>query len=428
MRNRKKRLEAGHPWVYRSEIETVLGDPQTGDVVKIKNHQGHVLGQGFYHETSQIAVRVATYDPSEKVDAKWFRSRVSAAFAYRKRFLKDTSACRAVYGEADGLPGLIVDKYNDIAVVQILSSAMDKRRDWIALTLRDVLGVKGIYERSDAATRLREGLSEQVGCLWGTCDETVTIFENGLRFEVDIVRGQKTGHFFDQRDNRLAIAPLVRFASDEKPRPDQRFDPDEVPIKRAQGASSGRIGAQVLDCFSHTGGFGIHAAHFGAGKVIMVDQSDVAMQAARRNAALNDLDDHCEFVVANVFDLLREYEKAETLFDVVILDPPAFAKNRASIDNALRGYRDINLRALRIIKDNGFLVTASCSSHVTQEMWKETIAEAAMDAHKLLRLIEYRSAAKDHPQLIGMAENDYLKFAMYQVQTRSVKGTSSHTK
>ncbi len=423
MRNRKRRLEAGHPWIYRSEIHTVLGEPVTGDVVTIKNHQGHFLGRGFYHETSQLAVRLATYDPNEKIDEKWLRRRVSAAFAYRKRFLRDTSACRAVYGEADGLPGLIVDKYGLTAVVQILSSAMDTRRDWIAPVLRDVLGVTAVYERSDAPARKLEGLEERVGCLYGDCPETVTITENGLRFAVDIVHGQKTGHFFDQRENRMAIAPLVRFAADEKPRPDQQYmAPDEgQALTRSSRESDSRRGAEVLDCFSHTGGFAIHAAHFGAASVTLVYQSDMAMEAAKQNAVLNGVADRCVFSVANVFDLLREYEKEGRTFDVVILDPPAFAKNRASVDNALRGYRDINLRALRIIKENGFLVTASCSSHVTPDLWKDTIAQAAVDAHKVLRLIEFRSAAKDHPQLIGMAENDYLKFAMYQVETRSFR-------
>ena len=412
---RKRRLEEGHPWVFRTEIEMMKGDPKTGDVVVLRNHQGHFLAQGFYHETSQIAVRIASYDATEKINASWIKNRVKAAFAYRKRFLRDTGACRVIYGEADGLPGLIVDKYGKTAVVQILSSAMEMRRDVIIPSLIDVLHVESIYERSDARTRVQEGLEERTGLLYGECDDVITITENGLSFAVDIVHGQKTGHFFDQRENRLALAPIVRFAADEKPRPDWHYA-NKAPHEDPQ---EGRIGASVLDCFCHTGGFGVHAAHFGARSVTFVDQSAQALASAKHNAVLNQVDDVCEFVEANVFDLLRQYEKEQRRFDVVILDPPAFAKGKSGLEGAVRGYRDINLRGLKLVKENGFLVTASCSSPVSRSLFQEIIQEAAVDAHKILRLVEWRGVAKDHPQRLGMAENDYLKFAIYQVNSRS---------
>ncbi len=417
-RSRKRRLEAGHPWIFRSEIAEIRGRAETGDIVTIHNHQGHYLASGFFHESSQIAVRVASYTQSEKIDASWLRRKVTAAWALRKRMLAHTDYCRALYGEADGVSGLIVDKYGTVAVVQILSAAMDLRRDMIVSVLREVLGVAAVYERSDTPVRALEGLEERTGCLFGDCPDQVEIQEHGLKLLVAIAAGQKTGHFFDQRENRQAIAPLVRWAVHEKPRPDQRYQEGRETLS-GNNPSASRQGAEVLDCFCHTGAFALHALHYGAERVTAVDLSETAIAGARQNAERNGLSGRCEFVVANVFDTLREYEQEERRFDVVILDPPAFAKSRGAREAALRGYKEINLRALKLIRPSGFLVTASCSFHVSRDDWRAVIAEAALDVRKILRQIEERGAAPDHPQLVGMPENDYLKFAIYQVLDRA---------
>ncbi|KYP79523.1 class I SAM-dependent rRNA methyltransferase [Ferroacidibacillus organovorans] len=413
-KDRRKRLEAGHPWIYQNEIASVKGDPVTGDAVVIRNHQGHGLGAGFYHAESQIGVRIASYDSTETLNDAWLKRTLTKAWLHRKRFLAQTSSCRAAFGEADYLPGLIVDKYGDVAVIQVLSAAMELRKDAIVRAVRDVLSVTCVYERSDAPVRALEGLAESVGPLYGECEDVVEIKENGLSFIVDIAEGQKTGHFFDQRENRAALASLVRFAAAEKPRTDLRYHEGGAAL-----AHAARSGATVLDCFSHTGGFSVHALHYGAAHVTTVDASEKAIEAAARNIKKNELEDRSTRLVANAFDLLREYERDKKTFDVVILDPPAFAKNRAAVPGALRGYKEINLRALKLIPDGGFLVTASCSSPITREAWHAVIEEAAVDAHKLLRLIDDRSAGADHPRRIGMPESDYLKFSVFQVQSRS---------
>lgn len=407
-------MEDGHPWIYQNEIASVKEDPKTGDAVVIRNHQGHGLGVGFYHAQSQIGVRIASYDPKETLNDAWLKRTLTKAWLHRKRFLPQTASCRAAFGEADDLPGLVVDKYGDVAVIQVLSAAMELRKDAVVRAVRDVLGVTCVYERSDAPVRALEGLADAVGPLYGECADVVEIKENGLTFLVDIAEGQKTGHFFDQRENRAALAPLVRFAASEKPRADLRYR--EGASEVAHGA---RTGATVLDCFSHTGGFSVHALHYGAAHVTAVDASEKAIEAAARNIRINHLEERSTMLVANAFDLLREYEREKKRFDVVILDPPAFAKNRAAIPGALRGYKEINLRALKLIPDGGFLVTASCSSPVSRAAWHEVIEEAAVDAHKLLRLIDDRSAGADHPRRIGMPESDYLKFSVYQVQSRA---------
>lgn len=412
-KNRRRRLEQGHPWIFRSEIARIEGEPDTGDVVVVKNHQGFVLGQGFYHAKSQIAVRLIAYTDKQKIDERWLRDKVKAAWQYRKRFLRSTASCRAVYGEADGIPGLIVDKYERVAVVQILSAAFAMRQDWVVKAVREVLGVSAVFERSDASVRELEGLAPAVGCLYGECPEAVEIKENGLTLVVDLLEGQKTGHFFDQMENRMALEPLVRWSTEEKPRPDQHYNEE-----RAE-RETGRRGADVLDCFSHTGAFAMHALKYGANSVTLVDYSERALEQAKINAERNGFLERCEFINANAFDYLRSAEKEARRFDVVILDPPAFAKTREAVDQALKGYKEINLRGLKLLKEGGFLVTASCSYHVSSEAWLNTIQAAAVDARKILRLVELRRAGKDHPQLFGMPENDYLKFAVFEVKTRA---------
>ncbi len=410
-RNRKRRLEQGHPWVYRSEIAEVRAQPHTGDVVVVKNHQGLEIARAFYHEQSQIALRIVTRDLSETVDRRWLRRRVAAAQDLRRRVAPEATAVRIVYGEADGVPGLIVDRYGSVAVVQILSAGMELRRDWIAPILTDVLGVTAVFERSDAPAREQEGLSARVGPLAGPCPESVEILENGVRMFVDIVHGQKTGHFLDQRENRAAIAPYVRFAADERARADLRYDP-----RLPENVNAGRRGARVLDCFCHTGGFGLCALAYGAAHVTAVDSSLHALETLEQNLARNGWEQRAELIEANAFDILRGFAADGRDFDVVILDPPAFAKHRSAVDAALRGYKEINLRALRLIRPGGFLLTASCSYPVTRELFTEAIAQAAADSHRTLRMIDFRGAARDHPALVAMPENEYLKFAIYQVQ------------
>lgn len=428
-KDRRRRLEAGHPWVYKSEIDALLGDPQTGDAVRVVNHQGHFLAWGFYHGTSQIAVRCGSYEESERLDHTWLRRKVLTAWNFRKRFLTQTASCRAIYGEADGIPGVIVDKYGETAVVQIQSAAFEMRRDALAEILCDVLRVTTLWERSDAPSRLLEGLDIRVGPLVGSPPKEVEIVENGVRFIVDLEDGQKTGHFFDQRENHAAIAPVVRWAVQERPRPDQRFiervrdgkeKQTETPLgqDKATGVSS-RQGARVLDLFCHTGGFALHALHYGASHVTAVDTSLHALESARKNMAVNGFVEHqYELLEGNAFDVLRDYAEAGARYDVVILDPPAFAKSRQAAEGALRGYKDIHLRAMKLLPEGGFLVTASCSSHVSQDDWLAAIAQAALDGRKQLRIIERRHAAVDHPVLLGMPENDYLKFAIFEVRSR----------
>jgi len=427
--DRKRRLEQGHPWVFSSEIMQVEGDPKPGDVVEIVNTSQHFLAKGYYNGQSQIAVRVLTYRQEEQIDGAFFRRRIEQAWQYRLRLLpdaRDAQACRIVFGEADFLPGLIVDKFESMVVLQCLSQGIERQKGAIVKAIRDVLRPTGIYERSDVSVREREGLEPIQGLLWGELENPIEISEHGLKMWVDIVDGQKTGYFFDQRENRAAIAPLVRFAADEKPRLDQRYRKvvdksgggGEGETDHRHSRAGGRRGADVLECFAHTGSFTVHACEYGANHVTCLDSSETAIEMARRNISLNGFDDRVDLIVANAFDQLRVYERDKRIFDVVILDPPAFAKSRSATDSALRGYKEINLRGMKLLKDGGFLVTSSCSSYVDREQWLGAIGEAAVDAHKILRQVEYRGAGKDHPQIVGVAEGDYLKFAMFEVRGR----------
>lgn len=387
-RNRKKRLEQGHPWVYASEIAQVQGnEPKPGDLVEIVNHQGAFLAIGYANPRSQIYARVLSYDAADVIDAAWFKRRLRQALAYRTRMLPDAVSCRLVYGEADFLPGLIVDRYAEVLVVQILSYGMERLKPMILEALLEVFAPSGVYLRNDVSVRRLEGLEESTGVWWGEVPQIVPITEHELRFSADVYKGQKTGYFFDQRDNRAAIAPFVP-------------------------------GGDVLDCFCHTGGFAVHAAHYGAVHVTGVDISDSALAAARDNAVANGLDQRIRFIAANAFDYLREAEHAGTSFDVVILDPPAFAKSKRALPGAIRGYKEINLRGLKLVRDGGFLVTASCSFHMRPDLFRETVLDAATDAHKILRLVHWAGAAKDHPEIAGVEEGHYLKFAIYQVHNR----------
>ena len=386
-RKRKKRLELGHPWVFQSEVDYIEGDFEPGDFVNVYNHQRHFLAKGYINPKSQMIVRVLTQNPNDEFNAHFFMNRIRQAWAYRERMLPGVRSCRAIYGEADFLPGLIVDKYEDVLVVQILSLGMEKRKEWILQALLDVFQPKAIYLRNDVHVRQLEGLKQEKGFWYGTCDTNVQIEENGVKYIVDIENGQKTGFFFDQRQNRAAIQPLITSES------------------------------TVLDCFTHTGSFMLNACLYGAKHVTAVDISEHAIETAKRNAALNGFT-NVQFVVANAFDYLRECVQEGKKWDVVIIDPPAFAKSAHAVPKALAGYKDINLNGLKLVKDGGFFVTASCSYHVHPDMFQAMVAEAAFDAKKILRQIHWSGAGYDHPKLLAADEGDYLKFAIYEVHSR----------
>lgn len=450
---RKKRLEQGHPWVYASEIDRLEGEAKAGDLVDVVNHQGRYLATGYWNPKSQITVRLVAYEPIKEMDSDFFRSRLRQCAEHRQRFVKDND-CRLVYGEADFLPGLVVDRFNNVLVLQLLTLGMDVRREALIEALIDVFQPQGIYERSDVGVRLLEGLEERTGILYGKCPPVIEIEENGLKLEVDIVEGQKTGYFFDQRENRAAIAPLMKGWGGRSGIRLQARTEAEAETGAAVNAAelvpvnpNGKIvtfpywdGASVLECFAHTGSFTLHACKYGAKKVTCLDVSEHAIETAKRNVERNGFSDRVEFVVADAFEYLRTQVKgiderkqrgqggvdtskklegaAGRTWDVVILDPPAFAKSKGAVPGAIRGYKDINLQGLKLVNEGGYLVTASCSYHMRPELFLETIQEAASDAGKLLRLIEWRAAGKDHPQLLGVAEGHYLKFAIFEVRSK----------
>ncbi|GIQ69700.1 class I SAM-dependent rRNA methyltransferase [Xylanibacillus composti] len=446
---RKKRLEAGHPWIFENEAERLDGSAEPGDLVDVLDHRGKFLATGAYNPHSRIRARVVSFQRLVEMDAAFFTERLAACKRYRQRFLGQAGAYRAVYGEADGLPGLIVDKYGDVLVAQFLTYAMDKRKAQVTEALAAVFQPRTIYERSDVGVRELEGLPETKGLLYGEAVRYVQMEENGLKLQVDIEEGQKTGYFFDQRENRAAIAPLMKGwgwrSGIEHKEAELDGGMQVVPVNKNGKPVTFPYwdGATVLECFSHTGSFTLHACHYGAKKVTCLDISEHAIESARRNVELNGFQDRVEFVVADAFQYLREQvaglaarqargglehvpagkrpdtsralETGGRTWDVVILDPPAFAKNRAAVAGACRGYKDINLHALKLVNEGGFLVTASCSYHVRPDLFLETIRQAAQDAGKRLRLVEFRGAGKDHPQILGVDEGHYLKFAIFEV-------------
>lgn len=447
-RKRKKRLEQGHPWIYANEIATVEGECEPGDLVSVLSHTGQYLACGYINPKSQIAVRIVSYSPLAELDGAFFAERIGQAIQFRSRFVGDSTGYRLVYGEADFLPGLVVDRYADVLVIQVLSLGMERRKDVIVETLANLLAPTGIYERSDVPVRELEGLELAKGSLYGECPRYVSIVENGLRIEVDIEQGQKTGYFFDQRENRAAVRKLMNGWG---ARSGIRLEIDETTGRPVPVNANGKPvsfpywdGATVLECFSHTGSFTLNACQAGAKKVTCLDISEYAIESAKRNVETNGFGDRVEFVVADAFDYLRAQAKgiderrqranagrsggkidtskpvgAEgRTWDVVILDPPAFAKTKSAVDGALRGYKDINLHAMKLVNEGGFLVTASCSYHVRAEAFLSTIQAAAADAGKTLRLVEWRGAGKDHPHIVGVDEGDYLKFAILEVRSK----------
>lgn len=385
-KGKDKRLLLGHPWVYRTDIDVIRGPATPGDVVLLENHRGKPLGLGYYNPLSFIAVRFLTSNPEETIDTAFFARRIERALEIRLRLFKDgaTDAFRVVFAEADLLPGLIVDKFGTLLVVQFLTLGMEKRRHEVLEALKEVLHPEGIYERSDVEVRKKEGLEERTGWLYGGGDTKILIHENGIPFFVDVARGQKTGHFLDQRENRKALSRYVQ-------------------------------GARILDCFTYTGGFGIHAAVFGAREVVGIDVSEWAVAVAWENARFNGVEEKVRFAVADVFDALREFCRKREFFDLVILDPPAFVKGKEALEGALRGYKDINLFAMRLLPPGGILVTASCSHHMSEDLFLEVLESAAHDAKRRLQVLERRGQAQDHPVLLGYPESFYLKCFILRV-------------
>ncbi len=381
-------LKAGGPWAYDNEAASVEGVFEDGDMVTVRDFRGRFLCQGFINRKSKLLVRVMSREESAVIDREFLRMRVQNAWEYRKRTV-DTSSCRIIFGEADFLPGLVVDKFADVLVVQSLALGIDRLKDTILALLLETLAadgisIRGVYERSDALVREREGLPRVKG-FWGApFDTKVEIVENGVRYRVDVAEGQKTGFFLDQKYNRRAIRPLCR-------------------------------DAKVLDCFTHTGSFALNAAQAGAKSVLAVDASELAVAQARENAALNGLTDRVTFQCADVFEFLPELIRKKEKFDVVILDPPAFAKSRGAVKNAVKGYKEINLRALQLVRDGGYLATCSCSHFVDAALLGQTVRQAANNVRKRLRQVEFRTQAPDHPILWGAEDSDYLKFFIFQV-------------
>lgn len=381
-------LKAGGAWVYDNEIDTILGSFDNGEIVTVHDFDGYFMGYGFINTKSKITVRIMSRYKDHPITEQFLRERVRAAWEYRKQVI-DTNSCRIIFGEADWLPGLVVDKFSDVLVVESLALGIDKLKPFILDTLvtilkEDGITIRGIYERSDAKVREQEGLPRYKGFIGEPFDTKVEIVENGVKYIVDVQDGQKTGFFLDQKNNRAAIQKLCR---DKK----------------------------VLDCFTHTGSFALNAGAAGASSVLGVDASELGIRQAEENARLNHLDDRIKFTCADVFDLLPSLEAQGEKYDVVILDPPAFTKSRQATKNAVKGYREINLRGLKLVKDGGFLATCSCSHFMDPELFAKTIREAARGAHKRLRQVEFHTQAPDHPILWAAEESYYLKFYIFQV-------------
>lgn len=381
-------LKKGGLWVFDNEIAGTSGSIPDGGILAVRDFDGWFLGWGFYNSLSRIRVRILSRREEEPVTCALLKSRVRDAWNYRKKVI-DTSSCRVIFGDADLLPGLTIDKYEDVLVVESLALGIDLLKPVILKALIEILAedgirVRGIYERSDAKVREKEGLPRTKGFLSDPFDTMVPITENGIRYIVDVENGQKTGFFLDQKLNRRAIWPVCR-------------------------------GADVLDCFTHTGSFGLNAAKAGAKSVLSVDSSELAIGQAEANARLNHLENVITYRVADVFELLPSLEAGGKKYDVVILDPPAFTKSRSSIRSAVRGYREINLRGMHLVKTGGFLATCSCSHFMDPELFARTIKEAARGAHVRLRQVEFRTQAPDHPIVWAEDDSYYLKFYLFQV-------------
>jgi 23S rRNA (cytosine1962-C5)-methyltransferase len=377
------RIADGHPWIFGNEIGDEDGNYEPGDIVDVFSSNGSFVGRGYINPASQIKVRLLTRNQQEEINDEFFLNRITKAWNYRKK-LGYIENCRLIFGEADELPALIIDKFNDYLVIQTLSLGIERWKDAIIKALQTVFKPKGIYERNDVPVRELEGMKQQKGFLTEPFNTEIIINENGLKFHVDIENGQKTGYFLDQQDNRRAISQVVE-------------------------------GADVLEAFCYTGTFSMHAAKYGAKSVLGLDISDFAIQTARRNAELNGYEDICKFQHVNAFDVLKQWVKEGKRYDTVILDPPAFTKSRENIQKAVTGYKEINLRGMKLLKPGGFLVTASCTNLVPPELFLKTIEMAAKDARKTIRQVSWQTQAADHPILWNVPNTQYLKFLIVEV-------------
>ena len=381
-------LKSGGMWIFDNEVASIMGSFVNGDIVLVHDFDGYPLGRGFINTNSRIVVRLLSRDENTVIDEEFFEKRVRDAWEYRKK-VTDTSSCRVIFGEADFLPGFIVDKFSDVLVVQSLALGIDRYKEMLVELLKKVLaedGIRicGVYERSDVKVRKQEGMEPYKGFIGEEFPTLVEIVENGVKYQVDVKDGQKTGFFLDQKYNRLAIQKLCR-------------------------------NARVLDCFTHTGSFALNAGYAGAKEVTGEDASQLAVEQATANAALNGLSDSVKFICEDVFDLLPKLEEKGEKYDVVILDPPAFTKSRSSVKNAVKGYREINLRAMKLVKDGGFLATCSCSHFMDYQLFTQTIGQAARNEHKRLRQVANRTQAPEHPFVWSADDSYYLKFYIFQV-------------
>lgn len=381
-------LKAGGLWVFDNEIDTIMGTFTNGDIVIVHDFDGYMMGRGFINQNSKIRVRMMTRNKEQQIDEAFLRNRVQTAWDYRKDTV-DTSSCRVIFGEADFLPGIVIDKYEDVLVVESLALGIDRFKETIVRLLKECMAedgihIRGVYERSDAKEREKEGLTKVKGFIGEPFDTNIEIVENGVHYMVDVENGQKTGFFLDQKYNRLAMQRICK-------------------------------GKKVLDCFTHMGTFALNAGIAGAKDVTGLDISEYAVEQAARNAKLNHLEDTVHFRCANVLDELPKLAAAGEQYDVVILDPPAFTKSREATRNAIKGYREINMKGMKLVKDGGYLATCSCSHFMTQELLAKTIKEAAKATHKRLRQVEFRTQSPDHPILWAADESYYLKFFIVQV-------------
>lgn len=381
-------LKAGGLWVFDNEIDTIMGTFTNGDIVIVHDFDGYMMGRGFINQNSKIRVRMMTRNKEQQIDEAFLRNRVQTAWDYRKDTV-DTSSCRVIFGEADFLPGIVIDKYEDVLVVESLALGIDRFKETIIRLLKECMAedgihIRGVYERSDAKEREKEGLTKVKGFIGESFDTNIEIVENGVHYMVDVENGQKTGFFLDQKYNRLAMQRICK-------------------------------GKKVLDCFTHMGTFALNAGIAGAKDVTGLDISEYAVEQAARNAKLNHLEDTVHFRCANVLDELPKLAAAGEQYDVVILDPPAFTKSREATKNAIKGYREINMKGMKLVKDGGYLATCSCSHFMTQELLAKTIKEASKATHKRLRQVEFRTQSPDHPILWAADESYYLKFFIFQV-------------
>lgn len=376
------RIASGHPWIFANEINLMDDELMPGDIAVVENYDGSFVGKGYVNPLSRIPVRLLTRKKNDEINATFFLQKIQEAWDYRKR-LGYVENCRLVFGEADGLPQLIVDKFNDYFVIQTLAFGIDKWKNEIVDAINQIFEPKGIYERNDVPVRELEGMEQKKGFLSAPFNTRIPITENGLKFMVDVEKGQKTGYFLDQRDNRRAIQHIVK-------------------------------GAEVLGAFCYTGTFEIHAAAYGAKHVLGLDISENAVEQARENAKLNNLN-NISFQAINAFDALKQWTKEEKRWDVVMLDPPSFTKTRDNIQKAISGYKEINLRGMKLIKPGGFLVTSSCTNLVQPDLFYQTIEMAAKDARRSLRQVVYQAQSADHPIIRGLENTNYLKFLIVQV-------------